>query len=141
MTPLYLDDEGVRAAVAPHLSRTAFARLLPALEAEGFPKRNHLFKGRHWEKVKAWVAVREGLGGGQLSRHRTERRRGTMRGKRKSATRRLIARKRKKGPDRLSWRVSSVSRAKGFPGPLIRFLDVATSAKLRGRASIAMSTN
>ena len=45
MTPLYLDDEGIRAAVAPHLSRSAFARLLPELEARGFPKRNRLFQG------------------------------------------------------------------------------------------------
>ena len=62
MTPLYLDDEGICLAVAPHLSRSAFARLLPELEARGFPKRNRLFQGRCWEKVRSWVATREGLG-------------------------------------------------------------------------------
>ena len=52
MTPLYQNEDALHAAIAPHLSRTAFRRALIALEAYGFPKEDPLFKGRYAPAVR-----------------------------------------------------------------------------------------
>src|ERR1700723_2887276 len=54
MTPLYQNDEALRAAIAPHLSRAAFARVIGELERYGFPKADPLFKARYAPAVRAW---------------------------------------------------------------------------------------
>jgi hypothetical protein len=61
MTPLYQDDEALRAAIAPHLSRAAFARAIGQLERYGFPKVDPLFKGRYAPAVRAWLDTHQGL--------------------------------------------------------------------------------
>jgi hypothetical protein len=62
MTPLYQNDETLRAAIAPHLSRAAFARVIGELERHGFPKADPLFKGRYAPAVRAWLDAQAGLG-------------------------------------------------------------------------------
>jgi hypothetical protein len=61
MTPLYPDEDALRAAIAPHLTRAAFARALTELEAYGFPKVHPLFKGRYLPAVRAWLDAQAGL--------------------------------------------------------------------------------
>jgi hypothetical protein len=61
MTPLYQNDEALRAAIAPHLSRAAFARVIGELERYGFPKADPLFKARYAPAVRAWLDKQAGL--------------------------------------------------------------------------------
>src|ERR1700722_10515324 len=61
MTPLYQNDEALRAAIAPHLSRAAFARVIGELERYGFPKADPLFKARYAPAVRAWLDAQAGL--------------------------------------------------------------------------------
>ena len=61
MTPLYQNDEALRAAIAPHLSRAAFARVIDELERYGFPKADPLFKARYAPAVRAWLDKQAGL--------------------------------------------------------------------------------
>jgi hypothetical protein len=61
MMPLYQDDEALRAAIAPHLSRAAFVRAIGELERYGFPKADPLFKGRYAPAVRAWLDKQAGL--------------------------------------------------------------------------------
>src|SRR5277367_2851272 len=51
----------LRATIAPHLSRAAFARVVDELERYGFPEADPLFKGRYAPAVRAWLDTREGL--------------------------------------------------------------------------------
>ncbi len=43
------------------LGMTAFNRLLPRLEAEGFPKPDSLTGRRDWKAIENWMDVRAGL--------------------------------------------------------------------------------
>jgi len=61
MTPLYQDDDALRATIAPHLSRAAFARAIGQLERYGFPKVDPLFKARYAPAVRAWLDKQAGL--------------------------------------------------------------------------------
>ena len=44
------------------LGMTEFTRLLPRLEAEGFPKPDSLTGRRDWKAIESWMDVRAGLG-------------------------------------------------------------------------------
>jgi hypothetical protein len=61
----FLDDDRLRAEIAPHMSRAAFLRAVNALEPYGFPKPDKLFKGRYWPAVLAWLDAQAGLGQAQ----------------------------------------------------------------------------
>ncbi len=43
------------------LGMTEYTRLLPRLEAEGFPKRDPLTGRRDWKAIENWMDVRAGL--------------------------------------------------------------------------------
>ena len=43
------------------LGMTEYTRLLPRLEAEGFPKRDPLTGRRDWRAIESWMDVRAGL--------------------------------------------------------------------------------
>ncbi len=45
------------------LGMTEFTRLLPKLEAEGFPRPDRLTGRRDWKAIEAWYDERSGLAG------------------------------------------------------------------------------
>ena len=58
----FLNDEALRAQLAPHMTMAAFLRAVSALEGYGFPKPDPLFKGRYMPAVRAWLDAQAGLG-------------------------------------------------------------------------------
>ncbi len=62
VTSLFVDDQELRHLMAPHVGRDRFAAAIKALEREGFPERNPLFRGRYFPAVKTWLDQRYGAG-------------------------------------------------------------------------------
>jgi len=65
--PLFVDDDRLRARLAPQMGKDRFRAAVRSLErTQGFPRTHALWKGRYWPAVKAWMDQDQGVRDGKF---------------------------------------------------------------------------